>query len=215
MRSFFNSTIGKKIIVAVTGLMMLGFVIGHLLGNLQIFDSPQKLNDYAAFLKHTKPLLWGTRVAMLLAIFSHIVCTVQLNRRNRSSRPVAYQQHEMIQASVPSRFMIWSGAFLGFYVVYHLLHMTIGSVHPSFSHSDVYGNVVGALQSPVVSTIYILAMVSLGFHLNHGIFSVFQTLGLNHPKYNAWRKTISVGASVIIAGGYISIPVAVMLGVLR
>ncbi|MCG3205187.1 MAG: hypothetical protein KCHDKBKB_01906 [Elusimicrobia bacterium] len=215
MINFFHSTIGKKSIVAITGLVMFGFVIGHLLGNLQVFVSADKLNAYAAFLKETKPLLWGTRLGLLLSVALHIVCTVQLNRRNRSSRPVAYQEHDLIQATLPSRFMIWSGAFLGFYVVYHLLHLTVGRVHPSFSHTDVYGNLVSAFQNPMVSTVYILAMVSLGFHLNHGIFSVFQTLGLNHPKYNLLRKIFAVGASVVIAVGYISIPVAVMAGWVR
>lgn len=215
MTSVFSSTIGKKFVVAVTGLVMFGFVAGHLAGNLQVFESPQKINDYAAFLKATKPLLWGTRIVLLASVLMHIVCTVQLNRRASASRPVAYQEHTMVRASFSSRFMIWSGAFLGFYIAYHLLHFTIGSAHPDFSHVDVYRNIVTGFQSVPVSIVYILAMISLGFHLNHGIYSVFQTLGLNHPKYNCWRKLFANGTSILIAGGYISIPAAVLLGVLR
>ncbi len=215
MTSVFSSTIGKKFIVAVTGLVMFGFVVGHLAGNLQVFDSAQKLNDYAAFLKATKPLLWGTRIALLVMLALHILCTVQLKARNHSSRPIGYQAHAVIKASPPSRFMIWSGAFLGFYIVYHLLHFTVGSAHPEFSHTDVYSNIIVAFSSPLVSAVYVLAMISLGFHLNHGIYSVFQTLGLNHPKYNCWRRLFANGASIAIALGYISIPAAVLLGVIR
>ncbi len=215
MTSIVRSTIGKKTIVAVTGLVMFGFVIGHMLGNLQVFQGPEKINAYAAFLKHTLPLLWGTRLALLASVLLHIVFTVQLNRRNAASRPVPYERHDMVQASVASRTMIWSGAFLGFYIVYHLLHLTVGSVHPQFSHLDVYRNLVVGFQQWPVSLIYILAMISLGFHLNHGIFSVFQTLGLNHPKYNCWRRLFATGSSIAIALGYISIPVAVLLGIVR
>ncbi len=215
MNRFTSSTIGKKIVVAVTGLIMFGFIVGHLLGNLQVFQGPEKLNNYAHFLKHATALLWGTRVALLASVLLHIVCTVQLNRRNRASRPIGYAQHQMIQASRPSLFMIWSGVFLAVYIVYHLLHLTVGSVHPNFDELDVYRNIVNGFQVWYVSLFYILAMVSLGFHLNHGVFSVFQTLGLNHPRYNCWRRLFATGASVLITLGYISIPVAVVVGVVK
>lgn len=207
-----QSTIGKKIVVAITGILMLGFVVGHLIGNLQIFDGPEKLNAYAIFIKQTKPLLWGTRVVMLVSVMLHVMATVQLTRLNRASRPIPYENHQMLQAGVPSRFMIWSGIFLGAYIVYHLLHFTIGVAHQPFHDADVYANMVEGFSVWYISLVYILAMVSLGFHLNHGIYSVFQTLGLSHPKYNCWRKIFSIGTSVAIAAGYISIPVAVMMG---
>lgn len=215
MTSIFGSTIGKKIVVAVTGLVMFGFVIGHLLGNLQVFQGPDKLNDYSAYLKHTLPLLWGTRLVLLVSVVLHIVCSVSLNRLNRASRPVPYVEQEIIQATFASRFMIVSGAFLGLYIVYHLLHLTFGVAHAPFSETDVYRNVVNGFQVWYISLGYILAMIALGFHLNHGIYSVFQTLGLNHPKYNCWRRVFANGASIVIAAGYISIPVAVLVGVVR
>jgi succinate dehydrogenase / fumarate reductase cytochrome b subunit len=210
-----DSTIGKKIVVAVTGVILLGFVVGHLAGNLQIFEGPEKINAYSAFLKHAYPLLWGTRIVLLISILLHIICTVQLAVRNRAGRPVGYDQHAMVQASFASRFMIWSGAFLGFYIVYHLLHLTLGVARQPFSETDVYANLVTGFSVPAISSIYILGMICLGFHLNHGIYSVFQTLGLNHPKYNCWRKLFAVGASILIAAGYISIPVAVMTGIIH
>jgi succinate dehydrogenase / fumarate reductase cytochrome b subunit len=210
-----NSTIGKKIIVAVTGLIMLGFVIGHLLGNLQIFEGAAVLNNYSAFLKHTRPLLWTTRIVLLVSIALHIFYTVQLNRRNRASRPVAYLKYEPVRASVSSRFMMWSGVFLLLYIVYHLLHLPIGVAATPFSETNVYANVIGGFQRWPIFTIYILGMIALGFHLNHGIGSVFQTLGLDHPRYNAMRRCFGVTVSTIIVAGYISIPVAVMLGIVR
>ena len=211
----FNSTIGKKIVVALTGLIMFGFVIGHLLGNLQVFQGPESLNTYAAFLKQTKPLLWGTRIALLVAVVFHVVFTVQLNRLNRASRPVQYRRPKPIQATVASRFMLWSGIFLLTYIVFHLAHLTFGSAVKPFSETDVYTNIITGFKLWPVSVGYMLGMIALGFHLNHGLSSVFQTLGLNNPKYNKWRNRFAVGASTLIVLGYISIPAAVLLGIVR
>ena len=207
-----NSTIGKKIVVAVTGLIMFGFVIGHLLGNLQIFQGSEQVNNYAAFLKHATPLLWGTRIVLLIAIGFHIVFTIQLNRLNRASRPIVYHRPKIIQATVSSRFMLWSGIFLLAYIIFHLVHLTFGAALKPFSSTDVYANMVNGFKLWPVSVGYIVGMIALGFHLNHGIFSVFQTLGLNNPKYNSLRKQLAVGASTLIVLGYISIPVAVLFG---
>jgi succinate dehydrogenase / fumarate reductase cytochrome b subunit len=211
----FTSTIGKKIVVAVTGLILFGFVIGHLIGNLQVFLGAEALNNYSAFLKHTRSLLWGTRLVLLVSVLLHIVYTVQLNRLNRASRPIGYLQHKPLQASVASRFMLWSGIFLLFYIGFHLLHLTFGVTYKPFSETDVYANVVNGFMQWPVTGIYILGMIALAFHLNHGIYSVFQTLGFNNPSYNRWRRGFAVGASIAIAAGYISIPAAVLLGIVR
>lgn len=215
MKDIVKSTIGKKFIVALTGLILFGFVVGHLVGNLQVFLGAEKLNAYAHFLKSSAGILWGTRLTLLAAAFLHIYYTVQLTRLNRAARPIAYAQQEPIHASLPSRLMIWSGAFLGLYVIYHLLHFTTGSAHPQFNPTDVYSNMIIAFSSIPVSAVYILAMISLGFHLHHGVFSVFQTLGLNHPKYNRWRRCLAQAAGWLIPIGYISIPAAVLLGFLH
>jgi len=208
---FARSTIGKKVLVALTGLVMFAFLVGHLLGNLLVFQGPEALNHYAEFLKSSPKLLWGTRVALLLSVGIHIVCTVQLTRLNRAARPVPYVRHEVVAANPPSRLMIWSGIFLGLYIPYHLLHFTVGYVHPHFLVADVYQNVVAGFSVWYVSAIYIAAMVALGTHLYHGIWSVFQTLGLNHPRYNSARRALAVFSSLVIAGGFILIPVAVLL----
>lgn len=212
--SFFQSSIGKKVVVALTGLAMFGFVIGHLLGNLQMFQGPEKLNAYAHFLKNTKGLLWGTRVVMLTSIILHVLFTIQLRLRNRAGRPIAYERHEAQYSTVSARVMFWSGLYLMAYIIYHILHFTLG-VHPQFSPTDVYSNVIIGFSSWPVSLFYIVGMICLGLHLHHGVWSLFQTLGLNHPKYNAWRRCLSTTAAIIIPAGYISIPVAVLLGALR
>lgn len=211
--AFYQTTIGKKFIVAATGLVLFGFVVGHLAGNLQIFLGPEKLNEYAVFLKNAKPLLWTTRIVLLISVFLHFFFTVQLAIRNRASRPVGYEMHRAVQAGAPSRFMIWSGVFLLLYIVYHVMHFTLG-VHPDFDPNDIYANVVIGFQQTPIAIVYLLAMVALGFHLHHGIYSLFQTLGLNHPKYNAWRKCLAVGLGWLIPLGYSLIPGAVMAGVL-
>ncbi len=212
--SFLNSTVGKKIVVAFTGLIMFGFVVGHLLGNLQIFLGAEKINAYSRFLHAELPILWGTRVILLVSVALHVVYTIQLTALNRASRPIGYEMSEPVQASVSSRFMIWSGLFLFFYIIFHLLHLTTGTVHPEFSHTDVYSNIVIGFSSLPVTAVYILAMVSLGFHLHHGVYSLFQTLGLNHPRYNACRRGLALAAGWLIPIGYISIPAAVLLGIL-
>ncbi|MBV9079767.1 MAG: succinate dehydrogenase cytochrome b subunit [Elusimicrobia bacterium] len=211
---FFSSTIGKKVVVALTGIILVGFVIGHMAGNLQVFEGPQKINDYSAYLKHATILLWGTRIVLLVSVTLHILCTVQLKALDVKSRPVGYVMYEPVQASRPSRFMIWSGAFLGLYIVYHIMHLTLG-VHPNFSKTDIYSNIVYGFSQWPVAVVYILAMISLGFHLHHGVYSVFQTLGLNHPKYNPWRRCLALGVAWVVAVGFASIPVAVLAGVLR
>lgn len=209
------STIAKKIIVAVTGLVMFGFVVGHLLGNLQIFLGRDALNTYSEFLHHSPKLVWGTRIVLLIAVLLHIVATVQLTIHNRASRPMPYNVYVPERSSAASRTMIWGGVVLALYIVFHLLHLTTGTVHPQFSRSDVYGNLITGLSVWYVAAFYIVANVALGFHLYHGAWSVFQTLGLNHPKYNAWRRCFATTAAFVIAGGYISIPAAILLGFVK
>lgn len=215
MLSFYRSTIGKKFVVATTGLVMFGFVVGHLAGNLQIFAGAQKINDYAAFLKATPPVLWGTRIVLLLAIVLHVIATVQLSRRNRRGRPVGYAQKRNDDSPFASRVMLVSGVVLLAYIVYHLLHLTFGWVHPDFDEFDIYGNMVSGFSNPLTVAFYVAGLLSLGLHLVHGVWSVFQTLGLNHPAYNPWRRRFAYAAAVLVTAGYIAIPVAVLAGVVR
>lgn len=213
--AFYRSTIGKKIIIAATGIVLFSFVVGHLLGNLQIFQGPEKLNKYADLLKAAPEFLWGARFALIASAALHVMATVQLTLLARQSRPVGYARLEVVQASPASRTMIWSGIFVGVFIVYHLLHFTTGTLHPDFQPKDVHANVIVGFSSWGVSAFYIAALIALGFHFYHGVWSVFQTLGVNHPKYNQWRRLFATLAAVGLALGYITIPVSVMTGLVR
>ena len=208
-------SIALKAVMALTGVVLYGFVFVHMVGNLQLYSGPEKINKYAAFLKAAPPLLWGTRITLLAAVALHGTAAFILWRRNRAARPVGYASQDFQAATITSRTMFWTGPMIALFVVYHLLHLTVGSVHPSFSHTDVYSNVVTAFSNPAVSIFYILAMVALGFHLFHGAFSLFQTLGLKTPKYEKPLKAVLMVVSTVIVVVNISFPIAVLAGLVR
>lgn len=211
---FFEATIVKKAVMAVTGVVLFLFVTGHLLGNLQIFLGPDRLNSYAAFLKGNLELLWGTRIVLLVAVTAHIVSTIQLASLKARARPVSYVKKDNAHSSLASRSMYITGPMIAAFVVYHLLQLTVGTLNPQFSETDVYSNVVYGFQQWPVAIAYIVAMALLCLHLNHGIYSMFQTLGLAHPHYTPRIKAAARTLSVLYFAGYSSIPLAVLLGVL-
>ena len=214
----YNSSVGKKIIMAVTGVILFGFIIGHLIGNLQIFAGAEVLDSYARFLKEKPEIVWTTRVMLLLSVGMHILAASQLAVRNRSARPISYRLHKYDEASYASRTMVWSGPIIGLFVIYHLLHFTVGTVHPSqpdFRADAVYANIVSGFQQWPVALFYIVAVLSLGLHIAHGIWSMFQSIGLNHPKYELIIKRGAMILSSLIVVGYVSIPLAVLIGVVR
>src|SRR6201996_95387 len=215
--SFWASTIGKKIVMAVTGILMFAFVIGHLLGNLQVFEGPAKLNAYGAFLHSIGELLWPVRAILLIAIALHITATVQLALRNKRARPTGYSVKKAIASSYASRTMYWSGPIVLAFVIFHLLHLTAGYIHPgaAFIEGDVYHNVVAGFHVWWVSVWYIFAIILLGLHLRHGIWSMFQSLGMNHPRHTPILKSTAWVVALVIVLGYISIPISVMLGVVK
>ncbi|MEZ4819784.1 MAG: succinate dehydrogenase cytochrome b subunit [Bdellovibrionota bacterium] len=214
----FHSSIFKKTIVALTGLIMIGFVFVHMLGNLQIFagagpsvDST-KINAYAALLKSQPLILWGSRLFLLLTVATHVLMTISLTQANRESRPQPYQMRKTY-ASAASRMMIFGGLTLLFYIVYHILHFTTGSVHSDlFSRHDVYSNVVLSFQNPVIVLVYVVAQIALFGHLYHGTVSVFQTLGFYRPSHIALIKAAGITLALVICAGFISIPVSVYFG---
>ncbi len=208
-------SIALKAVMALTGLVLYGFVFVHMVGNLQLYQGPEKINAYAAFLKSVPAVLWGFRAVLLGAVGLHAVSAFLLWRRNRAARPVGYAGQDFQAATLTSRTMYWTGPMLGLFIVYHLLHLTVGSVHPTFSHTDVYSNLVTAFSNPAVSIFYILAMVALGFHLFHGAFSLFQTLGLKTPKYEKPLKVVLMAVSTVIVVVNISFPIAVLAGLVR
>jgi len=208
-------SIALKAVMALTGLVLYGFVFVHMVGNLQLYQGPEKINAYAAFLKSVPAVLWGFRAVLLGAVGLHAVSAFVLWRRNRAARPIGYAGQDFQAATITSRTMYWTGPMLGLFIVYHLLHLTVGSVHPSFSHTDVYTNLVVAFSNPAVSIFYILAMVALGFHLFHGALSLFQTLGLKTPKYEKPLKVVLMAVSTVIVVVNISFPIAVLAGLVR
>ena len=217
--SFFRSTIGRKVVMALTGVVLFGFVVGHMAGNLQMFlpNGPEAMHEYALLLRSLLhgTGLWIARAVLLASVLLHIWSAWTLTRDSRAARPVKYRQWEPRRSTLYSRTMRWTGVLILLYVIYHLLHMTFGTVHPDFVELQPYHNLVTGFQRPVAAWGYVAAMILLGFHLEHGIWSMLRTLGVSHPRYVAMTKALAIGFAIIIVLGYISIPVAVQLGVLR
>jgi succinate dehydrogenase / fumarate reductase, cytochrome b subunit len=214
---FWASTVGKKIVMAVTGILLFVFVIGHLLGNLQVFEGPAKLNAYGAFLHSIGEFLWPVRIILLIAVTLHIVATVQLALRKKRARPIEYSVKKAIASSYASRTMYWSGPIVLAFIIFHLLHLTAGYIHPgaAYIEGDVYHNVVSGFQVWWVSLSYIVAISLLGLHLRHGLWSMFQTLGIHQPQYTVRFKKAAMVIALLITLGYISIPISVLLGLVK
>jgi succinate dehydrogenase / fumarate reductase, cytochrome b subunit len=209
---FYEAPIGKKVVMAVTGVILFGFVLGHMVGNLQIFLGREKFDAYAQLLQHTPALLWSVRALLLISVILHIVASIQLTALNRKARPVGYRKKAGVASSYASRTMMWSGPIIAAFVVYHILHFTVGAVHPSFQPGQVFDNVVAGFRVIPVSIAYIVAMIFLGMHLNHGLWSMFQSLGVGQPRFSAAFRRFANIFSVLVVAGFISIPIAVMAG---
>jgi succinate dehydrogenase / fumarate reductase cytochrome b subunit len=208
--TFYSTSLGKKMVMAVTGLILFGYVVAHMFGNLQVFMGATQINTYAAFLKANAGLLWTVRIVLLIAVVLHIVAAIQLTRMNQRSRPEGYHYKDVIQADYAARTTRWSGVIIAVFVVYHLLHFTTGHVHPRFDGHDVYRNLIIGFSAWPVSVFYIIAMVALGFHLWHGVWSMFQSLGMNSPKTDTIYRRFAEIATLVIVIGFISIPLAVL-----
>lgn len=208
-----DATVAKKVLVAFTGIVLFGFVLIHMVGNVQLYQGPAKLNHYAELLQSMKPVLWTFRLVLLTAVGIHALMAVQLWLRNRAARPVPYESQRFVSATLTSRTMIWSGPLIGLFVVYHILHFTTGTFPPPhFDSHNVYNNVVYGFQQPGASIAYMIAMVALGFHLYHGAVSLFQTLGLRFPRYEKPLKLVLWVITTIIVVVNISFPLAVLTG---
>ncbi len=213
---FYEATNGKKAVMAITGVILFGYVVGHLLGNLQIYagDGGAAINRYAAFLHASAALLWAVRSLLLLAVVLHIVASYQLWALNRSARPVGYYRKNDVPAAYAARTMKWSGPIIAAFVVFHILHLTSGDVLPIDPH-DVYANIVDGFRHWGVSASYIVAVSLLGLHLYHGVWSMFQSMGINHPRYTPGIQKFAAVFAIVITAGYISIPVSVLTGIVR
>ncbi|MDY0002561.1 MAG: succinate dehydrogenase cytochrome b subunit [Polyangia bacterium] len=209
---FWSTSVGKKMVMAVSGVVVFGFVLGHMLGNLQIYAGPEKLNAYAAFLQGNKALLWAVRLTMLTAVILHVLSAAQLWLQGRRARPVAYHRQELVVTTYAARTMVIGGPIIAAFVIYHLLHLTTGHAHASFVPGDVYSNVIAGFQVWWISAFYILGNLMVGLHLYHGVWSMLQTLGASHPRFDPWRKRGAIAFALAVTIGNVSFPVSVLTG---
>ena len=214
---FYEATNGKKTVMALTGAALWGFVIIHLLGNLQVFLGPGKLDQYGQALRSTGGLLWVARGGLLLCAVLHITAALQLMALKSKARPQPYVKKVPTTSSFASRTMYLSGPVILGFIIYHLMHFTLGvpGVHPDFVEGAVHANLVKGLSQPFAAVLYLAAMSMLLFHLYHGIWSMFQTVGLSHPRYTPLLKKAAAGIAIALAGGNIAIVVSVLLGIVK
>lgn len=218
---FLKSSILSKVVMAATGLVLVLFLFGHMSGNLQMFMGQERMNKYAETLQNMGALLWVIRGTLVLCAFLHVWTSIRLKLLNMAARPVSYAKKDWVKATISSRTMLLSGSLIAAFLAYHLMHLTLGTTNPDhssltdyFGRHDVYSMVILGYQNLPISAVYIVGMVLLFFHLNHAIASMFQTLGINHPKYNGIIEKGSILISFIIVLGFISIPVGVLSGII-
>lgn len=220
---FYRSALGKKAVMAVTGIMLLGFVAMHMVGNLKIYLGMEAMDHYAEWLRTiAEPalprtvFLWILRIGLLAAVGFHIHSAYALTRLNSRARPVRYQSHrDYIAANFASRTMRWTGVIVALFVIFHLMDLTWGNANPDFVRGDAYDNVIHSFQRVPVAVIYIVANLALGLHIFHGAWSMFQSLGLNNPRFNLWRRYFAAGFAGIITIGNVSMPLMVVTGVVQ
>jgi succinate dehydrogenase / fumarate reductase cytochrome b subunit len=216
VRALWDSSVGKKAVMAVTGLIGVLFVIGHMVGNLQAFQGAERLNAYGRLLHGPlNELLWVARVVLVLAVVLHVVAAVQLTARDRAARPIAYARRVPQVSTFASRTLRWGGVFLLVFIVAHILHFTTGTIRPAgvFTAGDVYANVVSGFRIPWVTAFYVLAMLALGLHLYHGAWSSFRSLGAAPASPQPLQRPLALAIAVIVAVGFALVPVAVLAGV--
>lgn len=219
-RTLWGSTIGKKTVMAVSGLIMLGYLVAHMLGNLKIFFGAPEFNGYAHWLRtlgepvlHYEWALWIFRVVLVAAVVLHAVCAYQLSRRDLAARPVGYA-HKRARATYATRTMRWGGIILALFIVWHILDLTTGTAHPGgFQPGHPYQNVVDTFSTWYGNVVYIVAVLALGLHVLHGFWSAAQTLGVGSAARERVLKTSAGVLAFALTAGFVSIPVAVMTGV--
>jgi len=212
-------SIGKKALMAITGVIAFGYVVGHMLGNLQIYWGQDQINSYAEFLHSLGPILWAIRGFLILAFVIHIWKGIQLKLENWSSRPIPYTRKQAIKATLSSRTMIWTGLIVFAFVVYHLLQFTIRVTNPEYQHlvdslgrPDVYSMVILGFRNPIISGFYVLAVGLLCYHLSHGISSMFQSMGWTNDRTLPGLEWLARIVAWILFLGYISIPISILAG---
>lgn len=223
----FSSSVGKKWIVALTGLAMIGFLIGHLAGNLLIFLGPEHTNAYAHFLKSNMELLWGARIGLIVMLVLHVYTSIKLSLENNAARPVQYANPTPYQASLASRYMALTGITIFVFIVYHLLHFTLlvepvnftgtsfAELHDAEHRHDVYTMIIKGFSQPIVAGFYILAMLLVSTHISHAATAVFQSVGIRTVINKPLFDKISLGLAILFFAGFSSIPISVLLGIVK
>jgi succinate dehydrogenase / fumarate reductase cytochrome b subunit len=227
---FYGTAVGKKYVMAITGIMLIGFVVAHMIGNLKAYlgvvefegSEAYDLDVYGHWLRELLVpaiphgvTLWLLRVGLIVAVLLHIHAAYSLTVMNRKARPVKYQSARDYQvATFASRTMRWTGIIVLLFVLWHLADLTLGWVNPGFEHGEVYRNLDASLSRIPVAILYIVANIALGTHLFHGTWSLFQSMGWNNPKFNAWRKSIAAGIATVVVVGNVSFPIMTLAGVI-
>ena len=216
LRLLWASSAGKKAVMAVTGLIWVAYLVTHMLANLLVFQGPGKINAYSAFLHGTGGALWAARLVLIAALVFHIVAAVQLAARKQEARPVGYVGgHEPQVSTLAARTIRWGGALILLFLVYHILHFTVGTAHSGFVEGDPYHNVATGFRSIVVVILYLAAMAFVGLHLYHGVWSSGRSLGMSPPSPQPFRRSVAMILAVLIWLGFSLIPIAVYAGVIR
>lgn len=214
--ALWHTSVGKKAVMAVTGLIMVAYLITHVVANLMVFQGPARINAYSAFLHGTGGALWAARLVLITALVLHVVAAAQLTARRRAARPVSYAAGREPQVStLASRTIRWGGVLILVFLVYHILHFTLGTVHSSFVEGDPYHNVVAGFGNPLVIVFYELALAAVGLHLYHGIWSSGRSLGVSPPAPHPLRRQLALALSVLIWAGFAVIPLAVYARLVR
>lgn len=214
--TFVKTTVGQKVIMGITGSVLTLFVIGHVIGNLLVFRGRRELNGYSALLHASSELLWAVRVVLLTSVIAHVWAAWSLTRRAHAARPIAYAKKVPQAATWASRTMRWGGLLIAVFVVVHLLHLTTGTIRPvPFSETDVYANVVGGFRVPWVAAFYLVAMIALGLHLFHGVWAAFRSTGVSRPTATPLRRRLATIIAVCVWAGFTSIPLGVLVGIVR
>ncbi len=219
--AFYRTSVGKKYVMAITGLMGLGFIFFHMLGNLKMYLGPVHFNEYAEWLRELlvpflprTVTLWLMRLGLVGAIALHIHAATTLTLQNKKARPVTYaSKRDYIAADYASRTMRWSGIIVGLFIVWHLFDLSWTGTGYTFVRGEAYQNVVHSLDRWPVALLYIVANIALSFHLYHGVWSLFQSMGWNNPRFNSWRRGTAITFAVVVCGANISFPIFVLAGV--
>jgi len=212
---FYRSSVGKKVIMAVTGVIGIGFLIVHVLGNLLVFRGPDAINSYSRFLHSTGELLWVARAVLLAAVILHVIAAYQLTMQNRAARPIGYARRESQVATLASRTMRWGGALLLVFIILHILHFTTGTVRPAgtFIEGDVFANVVASFHIWWVVLFYVVAMIALGAHIYHGAWSSVRTVGVAQKSDDPMKHRGALILALFLWLGFTLVPVAIFLGI--